>query len=320
MRQQSIMIKKFSLTRLHLSLRALLQQQPASKKRFSFTPYLFLAPALLVIAVFILYPIIAVVYYSFTEYNIVTPPVWVGLRNYQQLVQDDVFWLALKNSFIYLLVTPILIFLCIILAIIVNRKLPGINAFRALYYIPVISGSVAVGISWRLMLDTNGLLNSLLLSLDLIKEPVQWLAEPRFSLPIAMVLTIWMGLGYYMMVFLAGLQTISEELYDAAMIDGCNAWQKHWYISLPGLRPQITFVAVISSLAALEVFNEIFILYGPGGGLLNSAVTMVFYLWRQAFRLQNAGMASAIAMVLLVITLAFSIFNIRTLERGTEEE
>jgi putative chitobiose transport system permease protein len=169
------------------------------------------------------------------------------------------------------------------------------------------------------MLDTNGLFNSLLISFELIKDPIQWLAEPKYSLAIAMLLTIWMGLGYYMMIFLAGLQNISEDLYDAAVMDGCNAWQKHWYVSLPGLRPQITFVAIISSLAALEVYNEVFILYGPGGGILNSAVTIVFYLWRQAFRLHHAGMASAVAMVLLVITLIFSIVNIRSLERGTEE-
>ena len=289
-------------------------------RKLSLTPYYFLAPALLVIAVFVLYPILAVVYYSFTDYSIVTPPIWVGLKNYVQLLHDDVFWLALRNSFIYLLVTPLLIFLCIILAIIVNRRLPGINTFRALYYIPVISGSVAVGISWRLMLDTNGLLNSLLISLGILKDPVQWLAEPHYSLLIAMLLTTWMGLGYYMMIFLAGLQNIPEELYDAAVIDGCNGWQKHWYVSVPGLRPQITFVAVISSLAALEVYNEVFILFGPLGGVLNSAVTMVFYLWRQAFKLHHAGMASAVAMVLLVITLAFSIMNIRRLEQGTEAE
>ena len=289
-------------------------------RRLSLTPYLFLAPALLVIAVFVLYPIVAVVYYSFTDYSIVTPPEWIGLKNYQQLVQDPIFWQALRHSFIYLLVTPTLIFLCILLAIVVNRKLPGINVFRALYYIPVISGSIAVGIAWRLMLDTNGLLNGILISLGILKEPIQWLAEPAYALPIAMLLTTWMGLGYYMMIFLAGLQNISEELYDAALIDGCNAWQKHWHVSFPGLRPQITFVAVISSLAALEVFNEIFILFGPLGGVLNSGVTMVFYLWRQAFRLQHAGMASAIALVLLVITLAFSIVNIRYLERGTEAD
>jgi putative chitobiose transport system permease protein len=289
-------------------------------RRFSLTPYLFLAPALIVIAVFILYPIFAVVYYSFTDYNIVTPPVWIGLSNYQKLMQDPVFWKALRNSFIYLLVTPTLIVLSIILAIVVNRKLPGINAFRALYYLPVVSGTIAVGIAWRLLLDTNGLLNGILLSIGILKEPIQWLAEPALTLPIAMLLTTWLGLGYYMMIFLAGLQNIPEELYDAAVIDGCNAWQKHWHVSLPGLRPQITFVAVISSLAALEVFNEIYVLTGGLGGILNSGVTMVFYLWRQAFRLNHAGMASAIAMVLLVITLAFSVMNIRMLERGTEAE
>jgi len=290
------------------------------KKKSSTTPYLFLAPSLLVIAVFVLYPIGAVVYYSFTEYNIVTPPVWVGLRNYQQLFQDDIFWKAMGHSFTYLLVTPIIICLSILLAIVVNRKLPGIHAFRALFFIPVVSGSIAVGIAWRLMWERNGIINGILLSLGLLKEPIQWLAEPAFTLPIAMALTTWLGVGYYMMIFLAGLQNIPEELYDAAVIDGCNAWQKHWYVSIPGLRPQITFVAVISSLAALQVFNEIFTLTGGLGGILNSGVTMVFYLWRKAFRLNQAGMASAIAMVLLVITLAFSILNMRLLERRTEVE
>ena len=184
----------------------------------------------------------------------------------------------------------------------------------------MISGSIAVGISWRLMLDTNGLLNGLLLSLRIVDAPVQWLAEPSLTLPIAMLLTIWMGLGYYMMIFLAGLQNISEELYDAASIDGCNPVQKHWHVSIPGLRPQFVMVAVVSSLAALQVFNEIYILTGGLGGILNSGVTVVFYLWRKAFRLQEAGMASAIAIVLLLVTLVFSIINIQFLERGTETE
>jgi putative chitobiose transport system permease protein len=289
-------------------------------KRLSLTPYLFLAPALAVIAVFVLYPIVAVVYYSFTDYNIISPPVWIGLKNYQQLIQDPIFWLALEHSFIYLLVTPILIVLSILLAIVVNRQLPGINFFRALYYIPVISGSIAVGIAWRLIWDTHGLLNSTLLSLGLLNEPIQWLAEPNYTLPIAMLLTIWLGLGYYMMIFLAGLQNIPDELYDAAVIDGANGWQKHFYVSFPGLRPQITFVTVISCLAALEVFNEVFVLTGGSGGFLDSGVTIVFYLWRVAFRLQHAGYASAVAMALLAITLVFSIVNIRFLERGTEAE
>ena len=288
-------------------------------KKFSLTPYLFLSPALLAIGVFILYPIIAVVFYSFTEYDIITPPQWVGLKNYEKLLTDSVFRQALLHSFIYLLVTPTLIILSILLAILVNRKLAGINLFRGLYYIPAISGSIAIGITWRWLFDAQGgLLNGVLLWIGLLKEPVQWLAEPAFTLPIAMLLTVWMGLGYYMMVFLAGLQNIPEELYDAALIDGCNNWQKHWNVSLPGLRPQITFVTVISSLAAMEVFNEVFVLFGNSGGILNSGVTMVFYLWKQAFKLQHAGYASAIAIVLLVITLAFSVVNVRLLERGTE--
>jgi putative chitobiose transport system permease protein len=266
-----------------------------------------------------MFPIGAVIYYSFTDYDILTPPVWVGLKNYQALFADQVFWQALSHSFIYLIATPIVIALSIGLAILVNRNLPGINLFRGLYYIPAISGSIAVGIIWRWLFDSQGgLLNGVMIWLGILKQPVQWLAEPSFTLPIAMLLTIWMGLGYYMMVFLAGLQNIDEELYDAALIDGCNNFQKHWYISLPGLRPQIVFVGVISSLAAIEVFNEILVLFGQLGGILNSGVTMVFFIWREAFRLYHAGYASAAAIVLLVITMVFSILYIRNLEENTE--
>jgi putative chitobiose transport system permease protein len=134
-----------------------------------------------------------------------------------------------------------------------------------------------------------------------------------------MLLTIWAGIGYYAVIFLAGLQNIPEELYDAAVIDGCNSFQKHRHVSLPGLRPQIVFVAVISSLAALKVFDEIYVLTGRTGGPLDSATTVVFYLWKQAFtELAHAGYASAIAIVLLVLTLTFSIVNVRLLERGSE--
>lgn len=288
-------------------------------KKNALTPYLFLSPALLVILVFIFYPMVAVIYYSFTEYSIVTPPQWSGIQNYQKLVQDPIFWLALKNSLIYLIATPTLIVLSVILAIIVNRSLPGIQVFRALYYMPAVSGSIAIGITWRWLFDVNGgLVNGFFVPLGILNEPIQWLAEPAYTLPIAIMLTVWAGVGYYAVIFLAGLQNIPEELYDAALMDGCNNFQKHWHVSLPGLRPQIVFVAVISSLAALRVFDEIYILTNRTGGILDSGVTIVFYLWRQAFRLNHAGYASAIAIVLLVITLAFSIFNIRLLERGLE--
>ena len=204
------------------------------------------------------------------------------------------------------------------LAIIVNRRMRGIHLFRALYFVPAVSGSIAIGISWRWIFERNGMLNSVLISTGVIDEPVQWLTNPDFVLPIAILLTVWAGVGYYSVIFLAGLQNISEELYDAARIDGCNDLQKHWHVSLPGLRPQIIFVAVISSLAALKVFDEIYVLTNRTGGVLESGTTIVFYLWRQAFVLSNAGYASAIAIALLLLTLAFSVVLIRVLERGTE--
>jgi putative chitobiose transport system permease protein len=289
-------------------------------RRPSATPYLFLLPALALLAVFVLYPIGAVVFYSFTEYDIVRPPVWIGLENYERLLGDPTFWKALGNSVVYLVATPTIIVLSIALAIVVNRELKGIHLFRALYYIPAVSGSIAIGISWRWLFDRNGFLNGVLTWLGVIEEPIQWLAEPGLILPIAILLTIWAGIGYYAVIFLAGLQNIPEELYDAARIDGCTDFQKHWHVSLPGLRPQIVFVAIISSLAALKVFDEIFVLTNRTGGILDSGVTVVFYLWKQAFQLNHAGYASAIAIVLLVLTLGFSIVNIRLLERGREAD
>jgi putative chitobiose transport system permease protein len=284
--------------------------------RLRATPYLFLAPALALLVVFVAYPMLSVVWYSFTDYDIVRPPTFVGLDNYAQLLDDPVFWKALGNSIVYLIATPTLIILSIGLAIIVNRELRGIHIFRALYYIPAVSGSIAIGISWRWLFDRNGFVNGILQWAGVIDEPIQWLAEPGLILPIAILLTIWAGVGYYAVIFLAGLQNISEDLYDAARIDGCNDFQKHLHVSIPGLRPQIVFVAVISSLAALKVFDEIYVLTNRTGGILDSGVTVVFYLWKQAFTLDHAGYASAIAIVLLVLTLGFSIVNVRLLERG----
>jgi putative chitobiose transport system permease protein len=284
-------------------------------QRFRATPYLFLLPAVALIAVFVVYPILAVVYYSFTDYDIVRPPVWIGLKNFERVFADKVFWLALSHSLLYLVATPILIGLSVTLAIIVNRKLRGIQIYRALYFVPAVSGSIAIGLSWRWLFERTGFINSTLQSLGVIAEPINWLTTPSLILPIAIMLTVWAGVGYYSVIFLAGLQNIPEELYDAARIDGCNDLQKHWHVSLPGLRPQIVFVAVISSLAALKVFDEIYVLTNRTGGILDSGTTMVFYLWKQAFQLGHAGYAAAIAIVLLAITLVFSIVNVRLLER-----
>ncbi len=287
-------------------------------RRLSLTPYFFLTPALILTSLFVFYPFFRVIYLGFTDYDIITDPKWVGLGNFVKMFGEDNFYISLKNSLLYLVVTPIIIVFAVGLALVVNRTLPGISFFRALYYIPVITGSIAVGTMWRWMFAGDGLVNSIALSLGFATEAVDYTYHEWLTLPICMLLTIWTGVGYYMVVFVAGLQSISQEIYEAALIDGCNHFQKHWYISLPGLRPVITFVAIISSSAAIKLFNEIYVVTGDRGGLLNSAYTMVFYIYKEAFNLSHFGYASAVAIILLLITLTLSILNLRISERGQE--
>lgn len=290
------------------------------KQRRTLTAYLFLTPALGFLIVFLFLPLIIAVLLSFTRYDLLTPPEFNGLQNYTNLFQDPLFWKGLKQSFIYLIVTPILIVLSIILAIVVNRPLKGVQFFRALYYIPAVTSMVAIGMIFNFVFaEPAGLINGVLRELGLIDAPVHFLTDPDSILVSIMSVTVWRGVGYYMVIFLAALQSISEELYEAAAIDGASKLQQHFYITIPLLRPAIIFVAIISSIAALKVFDEIFIMTGGTGGLLDSAITVVFYLYRQGFDYLELGYAAAIAVVFTIITLVFSIFNLRFMERGSKD-
>lgn len=285
------------------------------EQRRTITAYLFLVPAFAFLIVFLFIPLFQVIYYSFTDYDLLTAPTWVGLENYQKLFQDDLFWKSLFHSFIYLAVTPILIVLSITLAIIVNRPLRGVYLFRALYYIPVVISAVAIGMIFNFVFsEPSGLINGALRQTHIIDKPIHFLTDPKYILYSIMSVTVWRGIGYYMVMFLAGLQAIPEELYEAAAIDGANRWQQHLHITVPSLRPVITFVAVISSIAALRAFDEIFILTNGTGGLLDSGLTSIFYLYRQAFRFLNIGYAAAIAVVFTAITMIFSLINLHFLE------
>jgi putative chitobiose transport system permease protein len=278
--------------------------------------YLFLTPAVAFLVVFMLIPLLQVIYFSFTDYDLLTAPTWVGLENYTRLFQDPVFWQSLLRSLTYLIVTPILIVLSIILAIVVNRPLRGMTFFRALYYIPVVISAVAIGMIFDFVFsEPSGLINGLLRQFGLIERPIHFLTDPDLILPSIMSVTIWRGIGYYMIMFLAGLQSIPEELYEAAAIDGANRFQQHIYVTVPMLRPVITFVAVISSIAALRAFDEIYILTNGSGGLLDAGLTTIFYLYRQAFDFLNIGYAAAIAVVFTALTMVFSLINLRFLER-----
>lgn len=282
------------------------------KLRKTYTPYLFLLPALIFMGIFLFYPIVDVFRLSFTDYNMITEASFLGAQNYKNLLNDPLFWKTLKNSFIYLIgVVPLLVILPIFIAVLVNRELKGIKWFRAAYYIPVVTSMVVVGIMWKWLYKGNGLLNYILMSIGLINDPISWLTSTQYALYSVMAVTIWKGLGYYMVIYLAGLQSIPQELYEVAKIDGANWWQKHLYVTVPLLKPSILFVTVLSSIAAMKVFTEVYVM--TKGGPINSSKTLVFYIYEKAFENLNLGYAAAMGFVLFIVIFILSYINFKFL-------
>lgn len=282
-----------------------------------FAPYAFVAPAALILGVFLVLPVAMAFYLSFTKYNALTPAVWTGLANYQRLFGDPLFWKALVNSVLFLVgVVPALVILPLFLAVLVNTKLPGISFFRAAYYLPVVISMVVAGLMWKWIFAENGMLNYVLQSALpwLMKAPLPWLTLPQTALMAVMAVTVWKGLGYYMVIYLAGLQTIPSDIYESAALDGATAWQQTTRLTIPLLLPSIAFVAIVSSISALKVFTEIYVM--TKGGPINATTTVVYYLYTQAFENLNMGYANAVGMVLFVIILIFSILNLRFFEQG----
>lgn len=284
------------------------------------TPYLFLLPALLVLVLTVFWPALQAFYLSFTryEYDLTQAPQWVGAANLIRLWADPTFWQAFRNTLLYLVgVVPILVVAPLALAILVNQKLRGIRWFRVAYYTPVVISMVVAGIAWKWLYAENGLLNQLLRLLRLSETGVPWLTSPNLALFSVMAVTIWKGLGYYMVIYLAGLQAIPADLYEAAAIDGSDGVRKHWDITVPLMRPYLVLVAVISAISATKVFEEIFIM--TQGGPRNRSTTLVFYLYDQAFRDLEVSYACAIGLVMFLIILALSIVRL-TVQRFTGGE
>jgi putative chitobiose transport system permease protein len=275
------------------------------------TPYHFLLPALIILGIAVFYPAFQAFSLSFTQYDLdlTQAPQWVGLKNFQRLAQDQVFWQTLTNSFCYLIgVVPVLVMAPLALAILVNQKLRGMAFFRMAYYTPVIISMVVAGIAWKALYANDGILNQLLKIIG-FSEGIPWLTSPQLALWSVMVVTIWKGLGYYMVIYLAGLQGIPAELYEAAAIDGSDGWQKHWDITLPLMRPYLLLVAVISSISAMKVFEEVYIM--TQGGPLNHSKTVVYYVYERAFQDLEINYASAIGLVLFILILILSLINLR---------
>lgn len=281
--------------------------------RRRWVPYLFLLPALAVFATFVFYPAVRIVGLSFTRYSFVHEAEWVGLGNYARLFADPTFRQALLNSFLYLLVTPVLIVLSLGVAFLLDAKVRGVRFFRALYFLPVVTPMIVVGLVWQWMLNEDvGLVNYLLLASGLADAKVNWLTSYPLNLFSVMFVTAWKGLGYFAVIFLAGLLTVPKETLEAAAIDGATAFQQLLYVKLPLLKPSITLVAIISSISALKVFDELYVMI-PGAPAAEK--TLVPLIYQVAFLDFQLGYAAAISVVLFVITLAFSYLNIRYWER-----
>ncbi len=286
------------------------------KRRKAYTPYLFLLPALAFMGVFLFYPIVDVFRLSFTDYNMITEANFTGLENYSNLFNDPLFWKTLKNSFIYLIgVVPILVVAPIFLAILVNRKLAGIKWFRAAYYIPVVTSMVVVGIMWKWLYQGNGILNYILQTFGIINNQINWLTDPQIALFAVMAVTVWKGLGYYMVIYLSGLQSIPQELYEVSDIDGASWWQKQIHVTIPLLKPSIMLVSILSSIAAMKVFTEVYVM--TKGGPLNSSKTLVYYIYEKAFENLNLGYAAAMGFILFIVIFILSFFNIKLMDQSS---
>lgn len=269
--------------------------------------YLFLLPNILGFVIFILGPAVASLILSFYEWELFTPPKFVGLSNFTKMLSDKSFWQCLFNTFYFTAVkVPASVILSLILAVALNQKIKGVTIFRTIYFIPQVCSMVAIALVWRWIYNRDyGLLNVFLSYLHL--PTVDWLGSTKWAMPAIIIMSIWKQLGYNMVIFLAGLQGIPTSYYEAAKIDGATGFQLFRYITIPLLSPTTFFITTINLIASFQVFDQAYILTegGPGG----STMTIVYYLYRNGFVYYKMGYASAIAWVLFVIILIITLIQ-----------
>ncbi|MDT8979217.1 sugar ABC transporter permease [Paenibacillus sp. chi10] len=276
--------------------------------------WLFMTPGLILLALFVFWPIIYSVPLSLTNYSVIGKTEFVGLDNFVKALQDKSFITSLLNSLLYVIVVPFIQIISILMAILVNSNVKGIKLFRTAYYIPVVTSMVAVALIWGWLLNQNGVINYVLSNVGLMKEKITWLSDKDTALWTLMFITMWKGLGYYMMIYLAGLQSVPKDLTEAAMIDGASRAQTIRKITIPLLRPYVFFCTLISLMAAIRVFDEVFILTmgGPGDATLTSSL----YIYQQGFQQFNFGYSSALGLIVSVMIGALSIVIFRFNRKG----
>ncbi|MFD6176866.1 MULTISPECIES: carbohydrate ABC transporter permease [unclassified Isoptericola] len=285
------------------------------------TPWLWVAPALVVIGVFGVFPFLNTIVLSFTDAR----PLggggdWVGMDNYSRMVADPAFWLAVRNSVLYAVVAvPLLVVLPLMLAQLVYKKVPAIGFFRTAFYAPVVASMVAVALVWQNLVSENGPINTALKQVGLIDSPIPFLSDTTLLLLTAVALTVWKGLGWYMIFYLSALASVPKDLYEAASLDGAGTFRQFVHVTVPGVRLTMLLVGIMSGIGSLRVFTEIYILGGATGGVGGQARTLPFYIRDVALDpiAGNVGYGAAISVALFVLTIGLAVASHKL---GSKEE
>jgi len=268
--------------------------------------YLFILPNFLWVAVFTIYSIFYGFYLSFHDWNLVSPnKVFVGFANYINIIKDPLFHKVLTNTVIFTIwIVPIGMLISLLLAIFLNGNIPGKNIFRSAYFFPVITPIAAVAQVWIWIYEpTYGILNWFLNKFGI--QSVAWLADPKWAMPAVIIFSIWKGLGYNMVLYLAALQDVPRTLYEAAQIDGAGRFAQFRYVTLPGIQPATFFVLINSIIGSFQTFNQVYIM--TRGGPLDATNVLAYYLYQNAFQFFKVGYGSAVAFILFGILFAFTI-------------
>lgn len=276
----------------------------------SVTAYVLLIPTLVGLFLFTLGPVLVAFGISFTKWDLTSPPTWVALGNYNaMLFLDSLAGVSLLNTVYFVVGTvPTGVVLALLFAVALNQKIRGVVFYRTAYFLPVISSTVAISLIWEWLYEPQyGLLNYVLGFLGI--RGIQWLGDPNTAMPSIMIVSIWRDLGFNMVIFLAGLQAVPQELHEAAAIDGAGSFERFRFVTLPMLSPTIFFVIVLSIIGSFKVFDQAYVM--TQGGPLNATTTVVYYIFTQAFQWFHMGYAAALGYVLFAIILAFTLLQFK---------
>lgn len=283
-------------------------------RRESLWAYAFITPWIIGFIIFTLGPMLASLFFSFTDYDIVTSPRWVGLANYVNLVHDPLFWHSLGITFKFALIAlPLSLIISYLIAVLLNQKITGINIWRTVYFIPSVIAGVAVALLWARIFDPKfGILNPFLAQFG-IRGP-GWLSDPQWALPALVIMSLW-GVGGNVIIYLAGLQGVPTDLYDAAKVDGASAWQRFRFVTLPMTTPVIFYNLVLGLIGTFQYFTEVYVITSGSRNLGDPARSTLFYniyLYQNAFKYFHMGYASTMAWVLFIIVLVFTLLIFRS--------